>query len=94
MSLCHDPNELHNKIFKDLSMCKSERLSNNCVEYTTNKFKDNDVPEESLRNHLQKMDRYINSYENNSSTFTSNAQIYYDSKMIYKTNIANNRTKE
>ena len=81
MSLCHDPNELHNKIFNDLSMCKSEKLSTNCVEYTVNKFKDKDVPEGSLRNHLQKMDKYINSYVNNDILLTNNSQIYYDSMM-------------
>ena len=59
MSLCHDPNALHTKIFNNYSICRSEKLSKDCISYVINNHKDQDVPEQMLREHLVKMDKYI-----------------------------------
>jgi len=59
MSLCHDPNALHTKIFNKYSICRSENVSKDCISYVINNHKDQDVPEQMLREHLVKMDKYI-----------------------------------
>ena len=89
MSLCHDPNALHTKIFNNYSICRSENLSKDCISYVINNHKDQDVPEQMLREHLVKMDKYINSYETEADTFQNDSKDYYQSLMGFKGHITN-----